>query len=230
MNAIAFSLFGTSNLYVNGMIRNAELAKTVYPGWKVVVYADTDVSKVALHKLSKLGVDLRKPIASIPNQMFWRFCIADDPKVERFIVRDSDSRINRREAAAVTEWIDSDLNIHTLRDHPHHWLPIGGGMWGAKTGIFKPSMESLITASSLATNKYTRAKCYSLDQTFLSFQVWSAHKNSCLQHDSCNRHIYPDARDYPTGTDSDRFVGEVFDETDTPHPTQWIQRSNMRYA
>jgi hypothetical protein len=157
MNAIAFSLFGTSNLYVNGMIRNAELAKTVYPGWKVVVYADTDVPKVALHKLSKLGVDLRKPIASIPNQMFWRFCIADDPKVERFIVRDSDSRINRREAAAVTEWIDSDLNIHTLRDHPHHWLPIGGGMWGAKTGIFKPSMESLITASSLATNKYTRA-------------------------------------------------------------------------
>ena len=99
MNAIAFSLFGTSNLYVNGMIRNAELAKTVYPGWKVVVYADTDVPKVALHKLSKLGVDLRKPIASIPNQMFWRFCIADDPKVERFIVRDSDSRINRREAA-----------------------------------------------------------------------------------------------------------------------------------
>jgi hypothetical protein len=59
MNAIAFSLFGTSNLYVNGMIRNAELAKTVYPGWKVVVYADTDVPKVALHKLSKLGVDLR---------------------------------------------------------------------------------------------------------------------------------------------------------------------------
>ncbi len=36
--------------------------------------------------------------------MFWRFLVADDPQVDRFIVRDSDSRLNARDAYAVAEW------------------------------------------------------------------------------------------------------------------------------
>jgi hypothetical protein len=33
--------------------------------------------------------------------MFWRFLVADDPTVDRYIVRDSDSRLNAREALYV---------------------------------------------------------------------------------------------------------------------------------
>ena len=33
--------------------------------------------------------------------MFWRFLVADDPTVDRFIIRDSDSRLNARERFAV---------------------------------------------------------------------------------------------------------------------------------
>jgi hypothetical protein len=230
MNAIAFSLFGTNPLYVNGMIRNAELAKTVYPGWKVYVYADKDVPKAILQKLRQLGVTLKAGIPSIPDQVFWRFCIADEPGIERFIIRDSDSHISRREAAAVIEWIDSGKTLHVMRDHPHHWLPIGAGMWGSKTGVFKPSMESLITSSGFASRIYKRETSYTLDQTFLSFCVWSAFKDDCLQHDSCNRHIYPDALPFPDGMDSDRFVGEVHLPDNNPHPIHWMQRCNMRYA
>ena len=29
--------------------------------------------------------------------MFWRFLVADDPTVDRYIIRDSDSRLNARE-------------------------------------------------------------------------------------------------------------------------------------
>ena len=44
--------------------------------------------------------------------MFWRFLVADDPSVDRFIVRDSDSRLNARDAFAVVDWIRSDVGAN----------------------------------------------------------------------------------------------------------------------
>jgi len=35
-------------------------------------------------------------------------------QVDRFIVRDSDSRLNPRDALAVAEWIGSGANLHTV--------------------------------------------------------------------------------------------------------------------
>jgi hypothetical protein len=39
--------------------------------------------------------------------MFWRFMVADDKTVDRYIVRDGDSRVSKREALAVDDWIVS---------------------------------------------------------------------------------------------------------------------------
>ena len=66
--------------------------------------------------------------------MFWRFLVADDASVERFIVRDSDSRLNAREAHAVAEWMKSGKKVHTIRDHPNHDRPLNGGLWGGVRG------------------------------------------------------------------------------------------------
>ena len=229
MNAIAFSLFGSAPIYLHGALRNAELAPGLYPGWRVVVYCAKDVPRAEQMKLSKLGADVRGPVEGIPNEMFWRFAVADDTSFERFIVRDCDSRLSRREAQAVKEWVESGLDWHSMRDHPHHWLPLGGGLWGGKTGVLKPGMTALIKASGLAKRPYKRGDGYSLDQTFLSRFVWPLAKRSCLQHDSCNRQTYPEARDFPNG-ESERFVGEVFDAEDKPHPLHWQMRCNWRYA
>ena len=58
--------------------------------------------------------------------MFWRF-LFDDSSVDIFIVRDVDSRINKEESA-VKEWLESDKLLHIMRDHPHHYYKILGGM------------------------------------------------------------------------------------------------------
>ena len=63
--------------------------------------------------------------------MFWRFLAIDDAGVERFIVRDADSRLNRRERFAVEEWVRSGRAVHTIRDHPSHDRHLNGGLWGA---------------------------------------------------------------------------------------------------
>ena len=67
--------------------------------------------------------------------MFWRFQPNDDKEVERFIVRDSDSRITEREKIAVEEWEKEDKVLHIMRDHPHHNFHILAGMFGIGGGL-----------------------------------------------------------------------------------------------
>ena len=40
---ISYGLYGANPRYVVGVLRNAELAPLVYPGWKVRVYLDRTV-------------------------------------------------------------------------------------------------------------------------------------------------------------------------------------------
>jgi len=69
--------------------------------------------------------------------MFWRFLVADDNSVDRYMIRDSDSRLNDREKHTVDEWIESGYSVHSIRDHPNHNRPLNGGMWGGVKGSVK---------------------------------------------------------------------------------------------
>ena len=60
--------------------------------------------------------------------------VAGYPTVDRFIVRDSDSRLNSLERFAVQEWIESNKSLHSLRDHVNHCYSFNGGMWGGTKG------------------------------------------------------------------------------------------------
>jgi hypothetical protein len=61
--------------------------------------------------------------------MFYRFLVAADSTVDRFIIRDVDSRLNARDRLAVEEWIQSKLAVHVLRDHVNHCLPMNGRIY-----------------------------------------------------------------------------------------------------
>ena len=227
MNFISFSVFGADPMYLTGMIRNAQLAKEVYPGWKVICWCDSGLPADFMQALAKLRVDVREPEPKIANQMFWRFLVADEPEMERFIVRDSDSRLGAREKAAVDEWIESDLPFHVMSDHPHHWMPIGGGLWGAKAGAVN-RMKKRIIGSKMAYKRYTRSEGFNQDQMFLQKYIYPLVQGKILRHDSCNRHLYPWARPFPSGCcfGDNRFVGEAFDADDKPNPWHWQQRIN----
>ena len=41
-------------------------------------------------------------------------------------------RFSGREAAAVSDWLSSDLPFHIMRDHTNHGVQMLAGMWGAK--------------------------------------------------------------------------------------------------
>lgn len=96
---ISFGLYGSKPKYTHGAIRNAELAKVYFPGWVCRYYVTSDVPAVILSNLTALGAEIR----SIPSGMgytsgmFWRFMVAGDPTIDRYIIRDTDSRLNARD-------------------------------------------------------------------------------------------------------------------------------------
>ena len=125
--------------------------------------------------------------------LFWRFLPINDGRTRHFLIRDADSIINRREQAAVTEWLASGKAFHVMRDWWTHTEVILAGMWGGIGGVLPPLQTLLkgFQSTSLAN--------WHVDQWFLRAQVWPTVRQSCLIHDS--KFSAFGSRDFPTGSD-----------------------------
>ena len=53
-----------------------------------------------------------------------------DGYVTEWHSRDLDSKLNKRERAAVDEWLATNHTYHVMRDNKHHGTAILGGMFG----------------------------------------------------------------------------------------------------
>lgn len=181
---VSFSLYGTSPRYTVGALENARLMADYYTGWEMWVYHDESVPD---HVLS----DLRRHACvrlinmqghALKSRMSWRFLVASEPTVARYVVRDIDSRLSAREAAAVAEWVGLGKRFHVMRDHPSHSnYAMSGGMWGGLSTAV-PGMGALLAQRNLNDE-------YLTDMDFLNRVVWPLAEKSVLQHDafSCER-------------------------------------------
>ena len=212
-------LYGANPKYTQGMLRNAKLAKTVFAGWTVWVYVDRTVPASIKQALQQEGAEL-KEVAEEEKRtsnlgggiggMFWRFLAIDDAGVERFIVRDADSRLNRRERFAVEEWVRSGRAVHTIRDHPSHDRHLNGGLWGAVHGFLGPTT----TMRSLMQQWKKKGK-YGADLDFLNDVIWprlqDTRSSTVMAHDSVTCTKHSGSVPFPTQRDEDyQHVGQVF--------------------
>ncbi|MCL4416424.1 MAG: hypothetical protein M1365_06985 [Actinobacteria bacterium] len=96
---ISFGIYGSNPKYISGALKNLELSKIYYEGWKCRFYVTSDVPEDILEKLRSGGAEIENIPSGMgyTSGMFWRFMIASDPSVDRYIIRDSDSRLNARE-------------------------------------------------------------------------------------------------------------------------------------
>lgn len=210
MKYISFSLWGNSPIYNIGAIRNAELCKSIYPEWQMVVYYDNTVPKETIDKLIELDVLTIDVTERNLYGMFWRFFAVGLPESEYCVFRDTDSRITLREKMAVDEWINSGKSIHVMRDHPYHMIPYGndrlgilGGMWGIKSNSI-PLTEMI--------EKFRKDKnlSYGSDQTFLK-TIYSIFENDRTTHDE-----FFEKKPFPSPREYGRFVGDRIDENNKP--------------
>lgn len=195
---ISIGLYGSNPKYTVGAIRNSELVKYIYPGWIIRFYVDDTVPKDVIEKLIEndaevIHVDKRQGLDGGIAGMFWRFLVADDPTVDRFVIRDADSRLNMRERMAVEEWIKSGKMVHIMRDHVNHRYKMNGGMWGARKGAIK-NMTALIKewAQTQKLNNYIG------DMTFLATKIYPNIENSLIAHDSFYCERFPSSTSFPT--------------------------------
>jgi len=202
-NVIAFSLWGDKARYLRGALDNLLAAPGLYPGWQVRIYLDGSVPHSWQALLVELGADLRHQPAGQPlrQRLCWRFQVANDRAVHRFLVRDIDSVLNARECAAVTAWLASDRRFHVMRDWWTHTDLMLAGMWGGTAGVL-PDLTALV-----ATYKSRVLDTPNVDQWFLRDRVWPLLHDDCLVHDRC--FTPPGAQPWPEAPPADdQHVGQ----------------------
>ena len=203
MKLITFSLWGTDLKYLVGAQRNADLAEEIYPDWTCRFYVAESVPFSFVRDLegrNNCEVLYKRGFGDWTS-MFWRFEPASENNVDVMISRDTDSRLNTREKAAVDAWLASDKGFHIMRDHPWHKYPILGGMWGVKKGVL-PDMKELI-------NSFAQKDVYGTDYQFFAEAVIPRIQDDCLVHDE-----FFGGLPFPTKRQGLQFVGQVFDEND----------------
>ena len=88
--------YQTHNMYCFGAIKNLELKNQFYKDWTFRYYVNSTVPNDVQDKLKELGGELVDMTNSKIPGMYWRFLPIEDKNVDLFIVRDVDSRINKR--------------------------------------------------------------------------------------------------------------------------------------
>lgn len=217
-NVVAFSLYGIGAKYLVGAVENVKLVRQHYPGWEAHVWVKPDVPMKVCDALANEGAVVHSSVCI--NGMFDRFLAHDLPGVERYLIRDVDSRINPREVKAVKEWIAAGTVLHSMRDHPFHNQPLMGCSWGyCKQGYGDFNMLKL-------SAKWSQDTRYGRDQDFLAAVIWPMGITRTV-HDSCGAFDF--TRNWPS--DGPAFVGEYIDEFGRPNYEHRVIRSNwLRYC
>ena len=200
---IAYSLFGSEEIYHKGMLRNLKEAREVYPGYRMVVLVDETVTPEVLKEMESEGAIIYQLNLEIPVVVH-RFLSAIDPGVEVLLIRDADSSLGAREKAAVDEWLASGKLLHVMRDHPHHSEKIMAGMRGCLGGAFEKLASRL--------DGFQFSGKYGEDQEFLAREIWENYSSDALLDDS-HGSLSGEVRAFPTKRDGLRFVGERVDES-----------------
>ena len=203
---ISYCLFGSDINFIEGAVANTKIASKIFPGWIVRIYHDDTVPIKTLETLKSDNVQLVniKTKAPLEPKEMWNLFVVSDPCLERYLIRNIDSRLTAREKAAVYQWIDSGKHFHIMRDHPFyadHYVP--NGLWG---GI----RDSVSDMMSLIQKYMKNSKQYGTVQQFLNIEIWPIAKMSVLQHDSFTCEKYPESASFPTERQGLEFVGSIY--------------------
>jgi protein O-GlcNAc transferase len=204
---VSFSLWGANPIYNIGAILNAALYRQFLPTFQCVFFHPEGHDEIILQKLREFGAQTICITDGYDYRLFWRFYALDLKGAETVFIRDTDSRPDERETQMVNEFMKSNKNFHIIRDHPAHFKPIMGGMWGAKRAAFEglPSMRELIETQQSLSYEYDG------DQQFLAETVFPLIKHQALVHDE-----FFDGTNNVPPRNGLRFVGQRFLETNVP--------------
>jgi hypothetical protein len=200
-NVISFSLWGDRPRYLRGAMQNALRTRAIYPDYVCRYYLDPSVPADLVDALEAAGCEVVRDDGEPDHRrrLTRRFLVANDPDVGRFLIRDCDSVISVREAAAVAQWTQSGLPFHVMRDWWTHSDPIMAGMWGGRGGVL-PQLEPM-----LAGYQSAMMETPNWDQWFLRDCLWPTIRHHAMVHDR----LFGDERTLPFPGDAPPAPGHI---------------------
>ena len=218
---IAMSLVGDDPRQTYGAVRNVILRGLYFPEWTLRIYMEKNGTKIKgskptsplsyLHRHVPTNVIAK--LKSLPVQMvtvdtkaikvdssLWPLMAVDDTTVKYLLVRKPSRRLSERDAAAVSDWLDSEKAVHVIRDHPKHLCqPIVDGLWGADTrkltNILNVKLDNIFTENTNETH-------------FLNHILWPRVRNYAKLHDSML--FSADSDPFPLERINNEYLGQEF--------------------
>ena len=189
---ISFCLFGSKNIYCQGLIENIDLINKKYNDWEVYVYYENIPDNILDILSNKENTKLFKCTHknNLYEALLWRLYPLES-NADIFISRDTDSRITDREMKFINEWINSDKVFHIIRDHYKHKWEIMAGMFGIKIKEFNKlynikSIDTYITEMNnyviLKRHRHRKRNWALIDQLFLRIVFWPLIKYNNMSH------------------------------------------------
>lgn len=222
MKVVSFCLYGDKHHYRVGALKNVDLCKEYYPGWDIWFYVSPTIPKDILTSLKEKGAKIMV-VDDVDGPFFmnYRFFPPSDSAVEYAIFRDTDSRVDEREAAAVTEWVKQGTGLHIMRDHPWHppeprYHMMLGGMWGVKGEKLRDVKDILLPHRIPCNHGY--------DQYLITQYIYPRFINDKTVHDDLfDKSPFPTPRKKifcnAINREIETFVGCQYDAYDQPiHP------------
>ena len=193
-----FSIWGDNPKYLQGAIRNAELAEQIFSDWKCVFYHDSSVPKETIDRLSAFKNTIVKEVTDDSFGAFWRFeMMFNNPGV--ILSRDTDSRLSLREKELIDNWLETEYN------YAHYEFPILAGMWGKKNILMDNSLKD-------AMQEYMSVKQYLVDQFYLRDKVWPVIMNNTAIYGVKEVDWMRETYDF----ENKNFIGQTYTENDEP--------------
>ena len=199
---ISFTIYQVSEdpvspIYTDGFLLNVDLARILYPDWKIYLYLDTHLQGSAFHNIttsvhSDIVTIVWKTSNASQSSHFghtWRFLVADNEECDRWIVRDTDTRMSLRTMQAVLDWIWSGRSFHIMRDHVLHDGPILAGLFGGVKGCLGDGVKMEDLLAEYFSKLESKPDDFWSDQNFLAQAVFPRIRKSFLVHDDyLNQH------------------------------------------
>ena len=133
MKIISYSIFGKEQWYRNGLMKNIQIAKTLFEDWTVRVYASSKLEKDFINKVSKnKNVELIVKNEKYPYEgLMWRMLPMQEGH-EAVAVRDCDTRLFQRDKNLLDDWLSTKFKYHVCRENPGAYSVILAGLYGGK--------------------------------------------------------------------------------------------------
>lgn len=185
-NIFSYCLYGNQKKYCLGMLKNIQQIEELFPNFEIYIHLGNDVPNHYVEEYIKYDkVKLIKYDCTGIILMTYRFFSYDDIDVDMMLLRDADSRFTERDVWIINDFVKSNDNIFTIRDHPYHTAKIMGGQSGFRN--IDINFKDIFENEWKNTNGNA---VYWYDQKFLDFAVYKRFIDNFIVYTNNNKLIY----------------------------------------